>query len=141
MGMPEEKHVSRLGSANHPVAVQVPLPGMTWVPWAPAVGWTSLSVAAMSVWWALAARPEVGGLAERWSFFQEAISNDRAFCVSIADILLYSIWQPVLMAETGWKWRKVPFFGLASWLVNVGVQRQVADEGMREQQTGIVKET
>ena len=88
----------------------------------------------MSVWWALSARPEYGGLAERWAFFQEAISHDRAFCVSIADILLYSIWQPVLMADSGWKWRRVPFLGLASWLVNVGVQKQVADDGLREQQ-------
>ncbi|KAK9856460.1 hypothetical protein WJX84_004852 [Apatococcus fuscideae] len=135
--LPVDKPIEEQG----PRPPEVPLPGMTWVPWVPAVGWTSLSVAAMSVWWALAARPEVGGLAERWSYFQEAISNDRAFCVSIADILLYSVWQPVLMAETGWKWRKVPFFGLASWLVNVNVQRQVADEGMREQETGYIKET
>ena len=50
-----------------------PLP----LPWAPATGAVSLAVGLLSIGWALAARPEYGGLGERLEYFQTMYNNDR----------------------------------------------------------------
>ena len=85
--------------------VQVPLPGMTWVPWAPAVSYTAIAIALFSVWWGLFGRPEFGDLAQRWDYLKYAITHDRAFDVSISDSICYSLWQYILMNGAPLKYR------------------------------------
>lgn len=45
--------------------------------WAPAFGATSLAVGLTSIVWALAARPEYGGLQDRLSYFLETFHSNR----------------------------------------------------------------
>ncbi len=69
-------------------------------------------------------RPEYGGLAERASYFVEAFKTDRAFILITTDCLLYSCWQWVLMQDAPDYLRRLPFIGLAAWLIGVGRPQQ-----------------
>jgi len=64
-------------------------------------------------------RPEFGGLDPRWQFAAEQFQGNRAFWAFVLDLGLYSVWQAVLMGDSGApsKYRYIPFFGLAAWLL------------------------
>lgn len=85
--------------------------------WAPAAAGVSGVAGVISLWWALFARPEYGGLADRWSYFLTSSTSDRIFYAFLIDAALYIIWQAALMPKSAGKLRYVPFFGLvAYWL-------------------------
>ena len=48
--------------------------------WAPATAAVALAVGVFSVGWAAMARPEVGGLADRWQYYLTSVTSDR--CVA-----------------------------------------------------------
>ena len=106
-------------------------PGAAALPaWAPAVGAAALGVGCVSLCWAAAARPEYGGLAERWAYFAQQYSTDRVFWAFCLDAGLYSVWQAWLLGDAGaaaWH-RYVPFFGLAGWLLQ-GTARRDGSRG------------
>lgn len=81
------------------------------------VGGVAGAVGLISIGWALAVRPEFGGLAQRWSFAVEQASGNRVFFAFVLDAVLYSIWQAVLMQDAPAKFKFVPFFGLAGYLL------------------------
>ena len=79
----------------------------------------------VSVGWALAARPELGGdLAARADFFRVLLTSDRVAFAFVVDLGLYSIWQAILLGELGRQrgrpvppvFRFLPFLGLAFFL-------------------------
>jgi hypothetical protein len=74
-----------------------PPPNRPLPAWAPAFGGVSLAVVIFSVAWALAGRPEYGGLAERAAYVAEAFSSNRVFYAFVLDAGLYAVWQAVLM--------------------------------------------
>ena len=83
-------------------------------------GWIGLSVGIIALIWGVIARPEFGDLAERMKYLAEQVMTDRvtlAFCV---DLLLFSLFQALLLGSVhnriGWL-RFVPFWGLAVWLI------------------------
>jgi ketosteroid isomerase-like protein len=87
-------------------------------PWySGAFGGVAGIVGAVSVCWALAARPEYGGLIERWQWFTDQLGSDRVFWAFAVDSCLYALWQSVLLEKAEAKYRFVPFFGMASWLI------------------------
>lgn len=112
----------------------VALPG-----YAPAMGAVAAAVGAASIAWALAARPEVGGLAERWEFFTTVILTakfsriDWAFTV---DSGLYAVWQAWLLGacRAPAVYRFVPFFGLAGWLMAGGPTEGTASPARQQHQ-------
>ena len=76
------------------------------------------AVGAFSLAWALAGRPEYGGLPERLGYLQAALSGNRVFYAFVVDAGLYALWQAVLMpAAAPARYRYVPFFGLAAYLL------------------------
>lgn len=85
-------------------------------------GIVSFAIAGISVAWLLGGRPESGGLDVRWAFAVEQFNCNRAFWAFVLDLGLYTVWQAVLMTDCGApvKYRYVPFFGLAAWLVADG---------------------
>jgi hypothetical protein len=85
-----------------------------------AFGATGLVVGLVSISWALAARPEYGGLVDRWQFFlEQTFVSSRVAFMFLVDAALYSLWQFVLLGAAGaaLRYRAVPFFGLAAWLL------------------------
>ncbi|KXZ47377.1 hypothetical protein GPECTOR_36g98 [Gonium pectorale] len=102
-----------------------PLPG-----WAPAFGATSLTVGLISLGWAVAARPEYGGLAERLSYFVDTFSSNRAFFAFVVDGCLYAVWQAALMKDAPPRYRFVPFFGMAAHLIGGGRARADDEDGV-----------
>ena len=91
-------------------------------PWAPAVGVVGGVVGAVSLAWAAAGRPDLGGdLAARAAWFADAAGRtDRALFAFALDACCYAAWQAVLLRGAGAGYRWVPFFGLAAWLVAGG---------------------
>ena len=77
------------------------------------------AVGAVSLAWAVAARPEFGGLSERWEWFQATLASDRVFWAFCVDACLYSVWQATLLGAAGAapQFRFVPFAGMAAWLL------------------------
>lgn len=119
-----------------PTPAKVPLWGLKWVPWAPAVSYTAMAIALFSVYWGLFGRPEFGDLPSRWQYLKYAVTHDRAFDVSISDTICYSLWQTVLMKGAPAKYRFVPYVGLALWLVDLPEQRRVqaaAEQKLKEE--------
>lgn len=57
---------------------------------APAVGALAAAVGAFSVGWALAARPEYGGLAERWEYLSTLLATSRVDWAFAVDSGLYA---------------------------------------------------
>ncbi|GIL83829.1 hypothetical protein Vretimale_10594 [Volvox reticuliferus] len=98
--------------------------------WAPAFGATSLTVGLLSIGWALAARPEYGGLAERLSYFVETFNSNRAFYAFIVDSGLYCVWQAVLMEDAPARYRFLPFFGMAAHLIMGGRPKAEDEDGL-----------
>ena len=76
-------------------------------------------VAAVSIGWALAARPDAGDLAARAAYAAQKFSGDRVFYAYAFDLGSYGFWQAWLMADAGAPRRfcAVPLFGLAAWLL------------------------
>ncbi|KAK9821483.1 hypothetical protein WJX74_000919 [Apatococcus lobatus] len=85
---------------------------------APALGAVAIVVGSVSLGWAALARPEFGGLAERIGHFSHMYSSDRVFYAFVLDTWLYAVWQALLMEDAPLKYRLVPFFGAAAWLIN-----------------------
>jgi hypothetical protein len=86
-------------------------------------GVIGIIIGGIAIIWGIAARPEFGDLAARYEYFIDDLLNDRvtvAFCV---DLLLFTIFQAVLLGEieppkSGKRWlRFIPFWGLAVWLL------------------------
>lgn len=98
-----------------PLPPNQPLPS-----WSPIVGATSLAVGILSIAWGLGARPEFGDVTDRISYFQNMFSNDRVFYAFIVDAGLYSVWQAILLEGAQAKFRFVPFFGMAAYLLAGG---------------------
>lgn len=84
------------------------------------VGIVGGGIGAFSLMWAISARPEFGGLIDRWQFFQTMFGSNRVFWAFCVDAGLYSIWQAALMRACGapLQYAIVPFAGLAAWLTN-----------------------
>jgi hypothetical protein len=87
-----------------------------------AFGVSGLAVGALSVWWALAAEPSVGGdLGDRLTYLFGLMSSDRVSLAFVVDIALFSVWQAYLIdaldkdAPAACKY--VPFWGLGAWLL------------------------
>lgn len=87
--------------------------------YAPAIGGVAAAVGLFSIGWALAARPEVGGLAERWEYLTTLLATSRVDWAFGVDASLYCVWQAWLLGACGAapRYRFVPFFGLAAWLI------------------------
>ncbi|KAK9826114.1 hypothetical protein WJX81_004563 [Elliptochloris bilobata] len=101
-----------LGGASPSGAQADRLPG-----YARALGVLGALVGAATCVWVAAARPEVGGAAERWAYFLSEFQSNRAFFAFCLDGVLYSVFQAVLMDEAPARLRFTPFLGLACWLV------------------------
>ena len=87
-----------------------------------AFGASGLAVGVLSVWWAAAADPAVGGdLAQRGAFLGELMRADRVSLAFVVDIAFFSIWQAYLIGELDEEapaaCKYVPFWGLAAWLL------------------------
>lgn len=85
-------------------------------------GWVGGAVGATSVFWALFARPEFGSITARFSAFGGIVSRDRLAYAFLVDVVLYAVFQPVLLRpvlkpECEWI-GYIPFFGLAAALAN-----------------------
>lgn len=82
-------------------------------------GGVALFISVVSLFWLFQGRPEFGGLDPRWQFAAEQFQGNRAFWAFVLDLGLYSVWQAVLMGDSGApsKYRYIPFFGLAAWLL------------------------
>ncbi|MEM9218072.1 MAG: nuclear transport factor 2 family protein [Cyanobacteria bacterium P01_F01_bin.150] len=86
-------------------------------------GWTGLVVGTGAIAWFCLARPEFGGLFDRYQYFLGQLTTNRvtiAFCV---DLVLFYIFQILLMGAieakngAGRSLRFIPFWGLALWLI------------------------
>lgn len=90
-------------------------------------GWVGGAVGAISVFWALFARPEFGSITTRFNAFGEVVSKDRLAYAFLVDVVLYAVFQPVLLRpllkpECEWI-GYIPFFGLAAVLANPSLRR------------------
>jgi len=74
-------------------------------------------VGIVTLFWMPLANPEFGDLSDRWEFFLEACSLNRAFWAFVLDMVLYTVFQAVLLDNAPAAYRFTPFFGLAAWLV------------------------
>lgn len=99
-------------------------PGKAELPgYAPALGWTGAVIGIGSVIWALAVRPEYGGLTERWQYFVQQTLDNRVFFAFVLDAVMYAAWQAILMDKSAPRSQRfVPFVGLVSYLVKGGRQ-------------------
>ena len=87
-----------------------------------AFGASGLAVGLLSVWWAAAADPAVGGdLTQRTAFLGELMTSDRVSLAFVVDIAFFSAWQAYLIGELDEQapaaCKYVPFWGLAAWLL------------------------
>lgn len=88
--------------------------------WAPAMGAVAVAVGLGSMAWAVVGRPEFGDVASRLEYLHDKFYGDRVFFAFVVDSALYSVWQAWLMDSAGApkRFRYVPFFGLAAWLIS-----------------------
>ena len=86
-------------------------------------GWIGLVVGTGAIAWFCLARPEFGGLLERYEYFLGQLVSNRvaiAFCV---DLVFFYVFQLILMGaiepqHSPKRWlRVIPFWGLAIWLI------------------------
>lgn len=86
-------------------------------------GWIGLIIGIIAIAWIFWDPSEFGNLAQKFQYFGEQIKSNRvtiAFCV---DLILFTIFQSLLMGEimssdSKVRWlRFVPFWGLAVWLI------------------------
>ena len=86
-------------------------------------GWVGLIVGTGAIAWFCLARPEFGGLVERWGYFVGKVVGDRvtiAFCVDLTLFWLFQIWLMSAIISKKDKQRPlrfIPFWGLAIWLI------------------------
>ena len=84
-------------------------------------GWIGLIVGIISIWWfCFAGGPDFGNLATRMQYFVTQLSSDRVTIAFSIDLILFYIFQIVLMGSVVEKmsWlRFVPFWGLIGWLI------------------------
>jgi len=84
-------------------------------------GWIGLIVGIISIWWfCFAGGPEFGNLATRMQYFVTQLSSDRVTIAFSIDLILFYIFQIVLMGSVVEKrswFRFVPFWGLIGWLI------------------------
>ena len=94
--------------------------------YSPVFGGIAGVVGAVSVAWAIAARPEFGGLAERIQYFNTMASTDRVFWAFVVDSGLYALWQSWLLGDLGAKtWQRfIPFFGMAAYLLEGNTEKE-----------------
>lgn len=87
--------------------------------YAPIFGGVAMAVGAISVGWALGARPEAGDLAARWDYFSSLLATSRVDWAFVVDAGLYAVWQAWLLGAAGAApaYRFVPFWGMAAWLL------------------------
>ena len=97
--------------------------------------WKSLglflgSIGTVSIFWALMARPEFGGLSERYSTFVDLLSIDRVGSSFLVDLVIFALFQGWFVDDDllrrGVKKQEmtilrntakfIPFFGLAAYL-------------------------
>ena len=93
--------------------------------YAPLMGAVAAVVGLVSIAWALAGRPEYGGLLERQDYFVNAFTTNRVFFAFFVDLGFYSTWQAIFLRDAARKYRFVPFAGLAAWLIAGGPRKQV----------------
>eukprot|EP00803_Ostreobium_quekettii_P006077 evm.model.scf_1342EXC.1 EVM.evm.TU.scf_1342EXC.1 scf_1342EXC:1205-5897(+) len=86
--------------------------------YSPYIGGLGALVGAVSIVWALVGRPEYGGLEDRVQYFVEQFASDRAFFAFCVDCALYTVFQGILMPNAPPKYRWVPLFGLAAYLMD-----------------------
>ena len=112
----------RISPGGHPSnmpAPKSPIPGIKWSQFTPYFAWPAILITAISAYWLVAARPELGGsLAKRWDYFLQAARSDRAFAAFLSDMVLYSIWQYVLMKDAPGLYRRLPYFGILAWYLD-----------------------
>lgn len=109
------------GAAPGPAlqAPKSPVPGVKWPTFTQLFAWPAIVVTAISAVWLVAARPEMGGsLADRWAYLLHAAQSDRAFAAFLSDMVLYSIWQFVLMRDAPGLYRRIPYFGILAWYLD-----------------------
>ncbi len=84
-------------------------------------GWIGLSVGITAIFWfCLAGGVEYGTLSERMQYFLSKLSSDRVTIAFTVDLILFYIFQIVLMGAVLDKkrWlRFIPFWGLVGWLI------------------------
>ena len=83
-------------------------------------GWIGLSVGIIALTWGFVGRPEFGDLAGRMQYLAERVMTDRVTLAFGIDLVLFSVFQALLLREVnsriGWL-RFIPFWGLAVWLI------------------------
>ena len=84
--------------------------------WTAAVVIVCTVVGAVSLPWALFARPEFGDLHARAEATTAMLTTNRASFAFALDGCLYAVWQAALLEGAPWRQRFVPFWGLTSWL-------------------------
>ncbi len=85
---------------------------------APILGAIALVIGSVSFGWAAFGRPDFGSISDRLAYFGQMYSSDRVFYAFVLDTWLYAVWQALIMEDAPLKYRLVPFFGAAAWLVN-----------------------
>lgn len=128
-GSPEEEAAAAAAAEEEPPSLPA---------YAPAIGGVAALVGAVSIGWALAARPDIGGsLSQRWDYFSFLLSTSRVDWAFAVDSCLYAVWQAWLMGACGAPatYRFTPFFGLAAWLLAGGPREgEGAEESEEEEQ-------
>lgn len=86
--------------------------------WSGAIGAAGAAVGLFSIAWAFVGRPELGGdLADRIAYAQHEFASNRVFYAFVIDSALYSVWQASFLADAPARFRYVPFFGMAAYLL------------------------
>ena len=104
---------------NQPINAEVPKKGRL----ARVFGLVGLVVGTGAIAWFCFARPEFGGLTNRWDYFVEKVRSDRvtiAFCIDLILFWLFQIWLMggAIAQENKQRFlRFIPFWGLAMWLI------------------------
>jgi hypothetical protein len=83
------------------------------------IGGVALFIGGLSIAWAVHARPEFGGIADRAGYAQDRFNGERVFFAFVLDTGLYAVWQAWLLGsgKAPARFRYVPFFGLCVWLL------------------------
>ncbi len=117
-------------------APKSPVPAITWPQFTRIFAWPAILITAISAYWLVAARPELGGsLAERWDYFAAAARSDRAFAAFLSDMVLYTIWQYVLMRDAPSLYRSLPYFGILAWYLDFQRPRLTSQPEQQQQQS------
>lgn len=91
---------------------------------APYIGGLGALVGVVSAIWFFIGRPEFGGVDGRIDYFAHFFTSDRAFFAFCVDSVFYSLFQATLLRDAPAKYRWLPFFGLAGYLLDPASRRQ-----------------